>query len=106
MKDIIIHTCKGTQLLQFENIVRIESNSNYCKIFFSDNSYPLTVSKVLCWFEQHLPAEMFLRTHRTHLVNKKFIAKIFLNGQHVQLINGDKINISRRRKMYVHKMIA
>jgi two-component system, LytTR family, response regulator len=64
------------------------------------------VAKVLCWFEQHLPAEMFLRTHRTHLVNKNFIAKIFLSAQHVQLLNGEKINISRRRKMVVHKMIA
>jgi two-component system, LytTR family, response regulator len=106
MTNICIHTCKGAQQLQFENIVRIESKSNYCKIFFADNSYPLTVAKVLCWFEQHLPAEMFLRTHRTHLVNKNFIAKIFLSAQHVQLLNGEKINISRRRKLYVHKMIA
>jgi two-component system, LytTR family, response regulator len=106
MNSICIHTCKGAQQLLFENIVRIESKSNYCKIFFADKSYPLTVSKTLGWFEHYLTADIFLRTHRTHLVNKNFIAKIFLSAQHVQLLNGEKICISRRRKMVVHKMIA
>jgi two-component system, LytTR family, response regulator len=106
MTNICIHTCKGVQQLLFENIVRIESKSNYCKIFFADKSHPLTLAKTLGLVAQHLPAEMFLRTHRTHLINKSFIAKIFLTAQHVQLLNGEKICISRRRKLYVHKMIA
>jgi two-component system, LytTR family, response regulator len=106
MTNLCIHTCKGVQQLLFENIVRIESKSNYCKIFFADNTHPLTISKTLAWAEHHLPADIFLRTHRTHLVNKNFIAAVFLLGQYVQLLNGEKINISRRRKIYVHKMIA
>jgi two-component system, LytTR family, response regulator len=106
MTSTCIHTCKALQELAINNIVRIESKSNYCKIFFADKSHPLTLAKTLGLVAQHLPAEMFLRTHRTHLVNKNFIAKIFLSGQHVQLLNGEKINISRRRKMVVQKMIA
>jgi two-component system, LytTR family, response regulator len=100
------YTRKALQQLVVNNIVRVESKSNYCKIFFADNSHPLTVSKTLRLVAQHLPADMFLRTHRTHLVNKNFIAKIFLSRQHVELLNGEKINISRRRKLFVYKMIA
>jgi two-component system, LytTR family, response regulator len=106
MNSICIHTCNGVQQLLFENIVRIESKSNYCKIFFADKSYPLTVSKTLGWFEHYLTTDIFLRTHRTHLVNKNFIEKIFLSSLQIQLLNGEKICISRRRKLYVHKMIA
>jgi hypothetical protein len=38
MTNKCIHTCNGAQQLVFENIVRVESKSNYCKIFFADNA--------------------------------------------------------------------
>jgi two-component system, LytTR family, response regulator LytT len=90
MTKICINTCKALQKLTINNIVRIESKSNYCKIFFADKSHPLTLAKTLGLVAQHLPAEMFLRTHRTHLINKSFIAKIFLSSLQVQLLNGEK----------------
>jgi two-component system, LytTR family, response regulator len=92
--------------LLFENIVRIEGKSNYSKIFFADNTHPLTVSKTLGWVEKYLPIDNFLRTHRTHIVNKQFIDNINIASLHVQLLNGEKISISRRRKMFMHEMIA
>jgi two-component system, LytTR family, response regulator len=101
-----IHTCKALQELSINNIVRVESKSNYCKIFFADKSHPLTLSKTLGLVEQHLPTDIFLRIHRTHLVNKNFIAKIFLSSLQIQLLKGETICLSRRRKLYVHKMIA
>jgi two-component system, LytTR family, response regulator len=106
MTNLCIHTCKGEQQLQFENILRIEGMSNYSKIIFVDKSHPLIVSKTLAWVEQQLTTKIFLRTHRKHLVNKNFIAAIFLSGQYVELLNGEKISISRRRKIYVHEIIA
>jgi two-component system, LytTR family, response regulator len=106
MTNTCIHTCKALQELAINNIVRVESKSNYCKIFFADKSHPLTLSKTLGLVAQHLPTDIFLRTHRTHLINKNFIAKIFLSSLQIQLLNGEKICISRRRKLYVHKMIA
>ncbi len=69
MNNICIHTGKGKQQLSFENIVRIESKSNYCKIFCTDKTYPLTVAKVLCWFEQQLPADIFFK-NTSHTVGK------------------------------------
>jgi two-component system, LytTR family, response regulator len=101
MNSISIPTNKGISLLCLQNIVRIQSISNYSKIYFADNSHPLTVAKVLHWFEDKLPSEMFLRTHRTHLVNKQHIMQVVFSSKLMQLSNGDQIGFSKRRKQTV-----
>jgi two-component system, LytTR family, response regulator len=106
MISISIPTNKGISLLCLQNIIRIQSISNYSKIYFADKSHPLTVAKVLHWFEEHLPAEMFLRTHRTHLVNKEHIINVILSSQKMQLSNGEQIGISKRRKQWVKQRLC
>jgi two-component system LytT family response regulator len=96
MKTICINTSNTDFMLNLQNIVRIQSSSNYCKIFFADKSYPLVVPKLLMWFENKLPAEQFVRTHRSHLINKEFIQSDL--GNQLLLSTGELIGISRRRK--------
>ena len=87
----------GMHLVQPENIIRIEASSNYSKIYFS-NSKPMTVAKVLHWFEDQLPQQMFARVHRSHLVNKMFMCHVN-GGKYKTLVlnNGENIAISRRK---------
>lgn len=106
MYTIALTTNKGVSLLRLQNIVRIQSLSSYSKIYFADNSHPLTVAKVLHWFEEHLPAEMFVRTHRTHLVNRQHIKKISLSVHALQLSNGETVAISKRRKQWVKQRLC
>ena len=106
MNNISIPTNKGISLLCLQNIIRIQSISNYSKIYFADKSHPLTVAKVLHWFEEHLPPEMFLRTHRTHLVNRNHIINVILSSQKMQLSNGEQIGISKRRKQWVKQRLC
>jgi DNA-binding LytR/AlgR family response regulator len=57
------------------------------------------VAKVLHWFEDTLPVDMFARVHRSHLVNRMFVESV--NGKHTEkllLLNGEIITISRRKK--------
>jgi two-component system, LytTR family, response regulator len=104
MTKLNINTSKGLKELSFDNILRVESKSNYCKIFFTNNTFPLTISKTLAWVQEQVPADIFLRVHRTHLVNKNFIAFKVLSFSQIQLCNGEKINVSRRRKMVVNEI--
>ncbi len=106
METISIPTNKGIFLLPLQNIIRIQSISNYSKIYFVDKSHPLTVAKVLHWFEDHLPVNIFLRSHRTHLVNKTHIIKVILSSQKMQLSNGEQIAISKRRKQWVKQRLC
>ena len=80
-----------------ENIIRIEASSNYSKVYFS-NAKPMVVAKVLHWFEDQLPQQMFARVHRSHLVNKMFMLQ--LNGAKNKMLllnNGESIAVSRRK---------
>ena len=104
MNVLLIPTNKGTRTVQLQNIIRVEANSNYCKIYF-DNEYPLTVAKVLQWFEDKLPENFFCRIHRSHLVHRKFISTVSTDYQ-LTLQNGEKFQISKRKKNVWSKMVV
>jgi two-component system, LytTR family, response regulator len=96
MKQLLIPTNKGGKVVLVKNIIRVEARSSYSKIYFSDEQ-PLLVAKVLQWFEDHLPDDIFCRIHRTHLVNRMYISEVF-NRSSLALSNGDIMQISRRKK--------
>jgi two-component system, LytTR family, response regulator len=104
MIQLFIPTNKGFKVVWPENIVRVEASSNYCKIFF-DNDGPLTVAKVLKWFEEKLPVENFYRIHRGHLVNRKFIASVSCDRR-LTLKTGEQLQVSKRKKSIVKRIAA
>ena len=99
MNIIKIPFDRGVRIVQPEDIIRVEGLNNYSKIFFT-TGYPMTVAKVLHWFEDNLPSQMFSRVHRSHLVNKLFMHEINgSNYSNLVLTNGESIPMSRRKKI-------
>ena len=97
---LIVAATEAIYTLPVESIIRIQAMSNYSRIYLSNNR-TITVAKVLDWFQKKNCLQTFVRTHRTHLVNKNFIQQIKTTGNagsFVFLFNGDKISVSRRRK--------
>jgi two-component system LytT family response regulator len=105
METIIIPTNKGLRSCNADNIIRIQGMSNYSKIYFADGSYPLTIAKVLHWFEEQLPAGVFWRTHKTHLVNSRYIKQLPDSQKHYLILNnGEILAVSRRRASLLKKI--
>ena len=73
-------------------IMYIESNGRYSTVRLNSTSY--TSTKALTTFQSEINSFKFYRTHRTFLVNMKYIADIERNV--ITLVNGEKIEISRR----------
>lgn len=96
MNQVFIPTNRGTKVVMASNIIRVESSSNYSKIYFS-NEQPLLVAKILHWFEDKLPPEMFCRIHRTHLINRSYVTGIY-DSTKLALSTGEIIQMSRRKK--------
>ena len=94
---LLLHTSAGQLLIETANIVRIEASSNYCKLFLT-NGRMLVTAKVLKWFEEKLPPEVFIRLHRSHLVNNHYLLRNEFVKKGLVLVNGDYIRVSRRRK--------
>jgi two-component system LytT family response regulator len=103
MSQIFVPTNKGGISIELDDIIRVEANSNYSKIYFK-NGYPLTVAKVLYWFEERLPKDLFYRIHATHIVNSHFVkTKICKNK--IELLNGEQVRTSRSNKTVLQMML-
>jgi DNA-binding LytR/AlgR family response regulator len=105
VSNISIHTAKGATELLPQHIVRIQGLSNYSRIYFADNRWPVTVAKGLKQLQAALPEALFIRPHRAHLVNKNFVVQMRLRGKYSCLLlqNGETIAISRRKKAVLKK---
>lgn len=85
-------------LVDIPDIIRVEGQNNYSHFYFS-NRPKLIVSKTLREYETLLTPYHFFRVHQSHLVNLTQIASIQSNdGDYLLLKNGDRVEVSRRRK--------
>ena len=99
MNLITIPHEKGMRLVLHEQIIRVQGLSNYSKIY-SANGQHMTVAKVLHWFEDKLPTQLFARVHRSHLVNRMFVQEINgFNYSSLLLTTGETIAVSRRKRV-------
>ena len=93
------------EFVEVHKIIRCQGEGNYSHIWFEGNKH-LLVAKTLVEFEDLLQEYSFFRVHKTHLVNlKHVVAYEKTDGGILQLSNGDKVSISRRRKEDVQKML-
>lgn len=103
---IAITTAEGIEFIPIKNILHIESNSNYSKIYLMDTK-PLIVTKLLKDFEDILLPYHFYRIHNSHLINLNYIQKYLkADGGQVLMQDGTVIDIARRKKDEFLKIIA
>jgi len=95
---IAIPSSEGLEFIEIKGIVRIESSSNYSRIFLS-NGKNIFVTKLLKDFEDLLLPYHFYRVHNSHLINMNYIQKYIRgDGGQVVMQNGDTVDVSRRKK--------
>lgn len=94
-------TADRIEYAEVKTIIRCEGEGNYTHIWFVGKKH-LFVAKTLVEFEDLLSSFNFVRIHKAHLVNLlHVVAYIKTDGGMLQLTNGEKIAISRRRKDFV-----
>jgi two-component system, LytTR family, response regulator len=101
--SLSIATSEGRFFFAPEEIVRLEASSNYTHIYFT-NKKKLLAAKVLKEFEQMLEPFGFVRTHRTHLVNRQHILYVTRDGN-IVMKDSSVAEISRRMKSGVMKVL-
>lgn len=103
---IAVSTLDGLLFFDIKDIVHLEANSNYTTIYFN-NRPKLIASKTLKDFEELLPADIFFRTHHSHLINLNFIKRYIKgDGGQIELLNGNYADVSRRKKDEFLKVIG
>ena len=106
IEKIALPTLSGLNMIKIKDIVHCESDNNYTN-FHLINGSKLLVSRTLKEFDEILSPEGFYRTHKSHLVNIKYITE-YIKGEGgiVKLENGDHIEVSRRRKEGLIKLLS
>lgn len=95
---IAINTGDVLRLIEPDEIVRCESDSNYTHIFLTTGTKH-TVARTLKDIEETLAGLSFCRIHQSHLVNMNHIVKIVKSdGGYVITSDGAHITISRNKK--------
>jgi len=97
-KKIILSTSEGIHILSTNDIIRCESDDYYTKFFLTKGN-PILISKTLKQNEAMLSDFDFIRPHKSHLVNLKYIKSYLkVDGGYILMIDGSKIPVSRRKR--------
>ncbi len=100
-------TGTGAQWIPIADLMYLEGEASYTWLQW-ENGHRLLVPYTLKSFEAKLPSTWFIRLHRRHLVNRRFINRVDndLNGPCVYLTTGMRYPVSRRRWPLVYQQMG
>lgn len=101
---LAVSTTEGVFFFVPSEIIRLEGENNYTRFYFASQK-PMLVSRTLKEYEDILSEHDFIRAHKSHLVNKKFVKHLDKEGL-LWLTDGSHIAVSRRKKEEVLKELS
>jgi len=97
-KKIAIATAEGIHLFPLKDIVKLNAERNYTKVYFN-NGKTLLSAKTLKDFEELLDAYRFMRVHQSYIVNlmhvKSYISK---DGGYILMSDQTSVPLATRKK--------
>lgn len=94
---LVLPASHGFEVLEFDDIIRMEGDGCYTQVFLTDNSTKM-ISHTLKDFEDKLPPDRFYRIHKSHLIHIKYLKSYSnVSGLHVTMTDGSVMEISRRK---------
>jgi len=95
----------GIELISYEDIIYLKSDSNYCELKLTGNRKKVA-SKTLKYFGEILPSNQFFRIHKSYLINihqvKKYLKR---DGGELLMSNNDVLPVSRNNRLEILKLI-
>jgi two-component system LytT family response regulator len=102
---IAVPSSDGVQFFMIDDILCLHAEGSYTEIVLQGRK-PFVASKILKHFEEILENADFVRTHKSHLVNKKHIKGMTASRDFVILSDESKVEISRRKRDDVMHMLG
>lgn len=96
-KEITLLASQGYQNILLDNIIFIEGENNYSRFYLTDGK-KIIVTKTLKSYENMLPEEEFVRTHKSFILNVNHFRRFDPTTMEVTTLNDHVINVSRRNK--------
>ncbi len=100
IQQLVLPHRKGFRVVELNDIIRLEAQSNYTIIQCKNGKENLKVADSLKKFEEILPEARFFRIHKSHIINIDFLEE-YVNrkgSSYVVLTNGEQLTVAVRRK--------
>jgi two-component system LytT family response regulator len=94
---LALPTSNGIEFFPPHDIIRCEGMSNYTKFYISNHS-PIITSKTIKEYEEILLSHQFVRIHKSHLINAKYVKGYHAQNSNIIMNDGTQVEVSRRRK--------
>jgi hypothetical protein len=95
LERIMVKTRQQIKVIPVNDIVYLRSEGDYVMIIAGDGKY--LKEQTMKYFESNLPKSMFIRVHRSYIVNIEYISAVESHGkqnQQVLLRNGEWLKVS------------
>jgi len=94
---LMLPASHGFEVVLADKIIRLEAEGCYTKIILTEGKNKI-ISRTLKEFENTLSDKYFFRTHKSHIINLKHINDYSkVSGGYATMIDGSKVEISRRK---------
>ncbi|SNR15553.1 LytR/AlgR family response regulator transcription factor [Tenacibaculum jejuense] len=98
-KRIILKTLENIFIVYEDDIFYCKSEGNYTT-FYTQKNDRIVVSKPIKMMEELLSKDIFIRCHKSYLINKKHVIQYNKNG-HLIINETHKVPVSSRRKDFI-----
>jgi len=100
-----IRTKQGSLYIKPENILRIQAENSYSRIFINNGQH-YVLSYHLGFIEESLDRNIFLRVHKSDIININYLKSFHNTGEFLaEMIDGSMVKVSRRcRKQLEYKL--
>lgn len=104
---IALRTNSRIKIISCHNIVHCTGDGRYTKIFLK-NGETILVARLLKDFERKLPEDLFIRIHKSYIVNIIFIKEYNSFNQNILLSenNNKEFKVAKRRKKRLLEKIS
>ncbi len=98
IKKIVVPVSDGSLFIDVEDITHLKAEGSYVNIFLKDGNKILVSKNIKDYENQLTEAEGFFRTHRSFLVNVKYIVAATNTSTEATMCNNEIVAIARERK--------
>jgi len=97
IKKLVVTDMEGFQVLNLEEITRLEGDRNYTR-FILLNDKKVTTSKTLGEYEELLNDFGFFRIHQSTIINLRYVKGYKKGDEEIEMTDGKFLKLSRYRK--------
>lgn len=94
---IALSHATGFTLEEIDNVVRLQADDNYTNVYTKSGRVYL-ICRPLGDFEKYLPQDVFVRVHKTHMINIRHLRDFTNEDGGIAVLNdGFKVPVSKRK---------